>query len=57
MAREHIGARARGRDAVGHVYDVKRQSQRDAAFDVVSQIAGVGGITDRIEVVTAGLGG
>ena len=57
MAREHIGAKARGRDAVGHVHDVKRQSQSDAAFDVVSQIAGVGGITDRIEVVTAGLGG
>ena len=36
---------------------VKRQSQSDAAFEVVSRIAGVGGITNRIEVVTAGLGG
>ncbi|HEY3188572.1 MAG TPA: BON domain-containing protein [Solirubrobacteraceae bacterium] len=36
---------------------VKRQSESDAAFEVVSRIAGVGGITNRIEVVTAGLDG
>jgi osmotically-inducible protein OsmY len=36
---------------------VKRQSESDAAFETVSRIAGVGGITNRIEVVTAGLGG
>ena len=36
---------------------VKRQSESDAAFEVVSRIAGIGGITNRIEVVTAGLGG
>ena len=36
---------------------VKRQSESDAAFEVVSRIPGVGGITNRIEVVTAGLGG
>ena len=36
---------------------VKRQSESDAAFEIVLRIAGVGGITNRIEVVTAGLGG
>jgi osmotically-inducible protein OsmY len=36
---------------------VKRQSESDAAFEAVSTLAGVGGITNRIEVVTAGLGG
>ena len=33
---------------------VKRQSDSDAAFEVVSRIAGVGGISNRIAVVTAG---
>ena len=36
---------------------VARQSDSDAAFAVVSRLAGVGGITNRIEVVTAGLDG
>jgi len=33
---------------------VKRQSQSNAAFEAVSELPGVGGITNRIEVVTAG---
>ena len=33
---------------------VKRQSESDAAFEAVSGLPGVGGITNRIVVVTAG---
>jgi osmotically-inducible protein OsmY len=33
---------------------VKHQSQSNAAFEAVSELPGVGGITNRIEVVTAG---
>jgi osmotically-inducible protein OsmY len=36
---------------------VKHQGESDAAFEVVAGIAGVGGVTNRIEVVTAGLDG
>jgi osmotically-inducible protein OsmY len=33
---------------------VKHQSESDAAFEAVSDLPGVGGITNRIVVVTAG---
>ena len=33
---------------------VKRQSESNAAFQAVSELAGVGGITNKIEVTTAG---
>lgn len=33
---------------------VKRQSESNAAFETVSTLQGVGGITNKIEVVTAG---
>jgi osmotically-inducible protein OsmY len=33
---------------------VKHQSESNAAFETVSKLAGVGGITNKIEVVTAG---
>jgi osmotically-inducible protein OsmY len=33
---------------------VRRQSESNAAFEVVSTVPGVGGITNKIEVVTAG---
>jgi osmotically-inducible protein OsmY len=33
---------------------VKRQSESNAAFETVSGLSGVGGITNRIQVVTAG---
>jgi osmotically-inducible protein OsmY len=33
---------------------VKRQSESNAAFEAVSELPGIGGITNRIEVVTAG---
>lgn len=36
---------------------VKHQSESDAAFASVSGLAGVGGITNEIKVVTAGAGG
>jgi osmotically-inducible protein OsmY len=35
--------------------EVQRQSDSDAAFAVVSRIPGVGGITNKITVVTAGV--
>jgi osmotically-inducible protein OsmY len=35
--------------------EVKHQSESDAAFDAVAKVAGVGGITNEIRVVTAGL--
>jgi osmotically-inducible protein OsmY len=34
--------------------EVRHQSDSNAAFEVASRIAGVGGITNKIEVVTAG---
>ena len=37
--------------------EVQRQSESDAAFAAVSGITGVGGITNEIRVVTAGLDG
>jgi osmotically-inducible protein OsmY len=37
--------------------EVKHQRESDAAFDAVSGITGVGGITNRIVVVTAGIDG
>ena len=37
--------------------EVKRQSESDAAFDAVSGLPGVGGITNEIKVITAGIGG
>ena len=36
---------------------VKRQEESDAAFRAVAALPGVGGITNRIDVVTAGLDG
>jgi osmotically-inducible protein OsmY len=36
---------------------VKRQEESDAAFRAVAVLPGVGGITNRIDVVTAGLDG
>jgi osmotically-inducible protein OsmY len=37
--------------------EVKRQSESDAAFDAVAKLAGVGGITNEIRVVSAGVDG
>ena len=37
--------------------EVRRQSQSNAAFDAVSVVPGVGGITNKIVVVTAGIDG
>lgn len=37
--------------------EVKHQSDSDAAFDVVSDVPGIGGITNEIVVVTAGVDG
>jgi osmotically-inducible protein OsmY len=37
--------------------EVKRQRESTAAFDAVSKVAGVGGITNKITVVTAGMDG
>jgi osmotically-inducible protein OsmY len=34
--------------------EVKHQSESDAAFDAVSGVEGVGGITNKIEVITSG---
>ena len=34
--------------------EVKRQNESNAAFEAVSQVAGVGGITNKITVITAG---
>jgi osmotically-inducible protein OsmY len=36
---------------------VKHQSDSNAAFEAVSHIAGAGGITNKIEVITAGVDG
>lgn len=37
--------------------EVKRQAENDAAFDAVRGLPGVGGITNEIKVITAGLVG
>jgi len=37
--------------------EIKRQSESNAAFETVSQIPGVGGITNKITVITTGIGG
>jgi osmotically-inducible protein OsmY len=37
--------------------EVKHQHESDVAFDTVSQLPGVGGITNRIIVITAGIDG
>ena len=37
--------------------EVKRQSDSDAAFAAVSEVPGVGGITNEIKVITAGIDG
>ena len=37
--------------------EVKRQSESDAAFEAVSGLPGVGGITNEIKVITAGMDG
>ena len=37
--------------------EVKHQSESDAAFEAVTRLAGVGGVTNRIVVITAGLDG
>jgi osmotically-inducible protein OsmY len=36
---------------------VKHQSESNAAFEAVSRIPGAGGITNKIEVITAGVDG
>ena len=36
---------------------VRRQTESNAAFDVVSQISGLGGITNKIEVISPGRDG
>jgi osmotically-inducible protein OsmY len=37
--------------------EVKHQSESDAAFAAVSELPGVGGITNEIKVITAGIDG
>ena len=37
--------------------EVKHQHESNAAFDAVSNVAGVGGITNKITVITAGMDG
>jgi osmotically-inducible protein OsmY len=37
--------------------EVKRQSESDAAFETVSRLPGVGGMTNEIKVITAGIDG
>jgi osmotically-inducible protein OsmY len=37
--------------------EVKHQSESDAAFETVSRLPGVGGITNEIKVITAGIDG
>ena len=37
--------------------EVKQQTESNAAFETVSQVPGVGGITNEIRVVTAGIDG
>jgi osmotically-inducible protein OsmY len=35
--------------------EVRHQTDSDAAFDAVSRLPGIGGITNEVKVVTAGL--
>lgn len=37
--------------------EVKHQYENDAAFEAVDRLPGVGGITNEIKVITAGIGG
>jgi len=37
--------------------EVNHQSQSDAAFDAVRRLPGIGGITNKIVVITAGIDG
>jgi osmotically-inducible protein OsmY len=37
--------------------EVKRQDESNAAFDAVAEVPGVGGITNKIAVITAGIDG
>jgi osmotically-inducible protein OsmY len=37
--------------------EVKHQSESDAAFDAVRGVPGIGGITNKIVVITAGIDG
>ena len=37
--------------------EVKRQQESDAAFEAVSRVQGVGGITSEVKVITAGIDG
>ena len=37
--------------------EVKHQYESDAAFETATDVAGVGGITNEIKVITAGIGG
>jgi osmotically-inducible protein OsmY len=37
--------------------EVKHQYQNNAAFDAVTDVPGIGGITNEIKVITAGIGG
>ena len=37
--------------------EVRRQSETDAAFEAVRRLPGVGGITNEIKVITAGIDG
>jgi osmotically-inducible protein OsmY len=37
--------------------EVRRQSESDAAFEIASRIPGIGGITNKIEVISPGAGG
>jgi osmotically-inducible protein OsmY len=37
--------------------EVEHQYENDAAFDAVCRLAGVGGVTNEIKVITAGIAG
>jgi osmotically-inducible protein OsmY len=37
--------------------EVKHQYESDAAFETVTDVPGIGGITNEIKVITAGIGG
>jgi hypothetical protein len=41
--------------AFGVISGARHQSESDAAFEAVVHVPGVGGITNKIKVVTAGL--
>ena len=54
LSESHLGLASASANGGG---EVKHQSDSDAAFAAVSRLAGVGGITNEIRVITAGLGG